>query len=196
MQEFPNPENVMEKLSKKEKVRRKEHQLFYFDIETTGIDSEKDKVITVQWSNLDFWNPQMAAPITILPEWESSEENILKSAWNLLMEKNQWDFIPLGFNILHFDLPFLFSRFRTVLGKDVSYEFLDRPSLDLKGTFVMMNGGRFKGCNRFIRKNEAGSVIPEYYKRKEYAKIVNYIQNEVVAFHEAFSELRSRLNMS
>ena len=61
---------------------------------------------------------------------------------------------------------------------------------------VMMNGGRFKGCNRFIRKTESGSVIPEYYKRKEYAKIVNYIQNEAVAFHEAFSELRSRLNMS
>ena len=123
-----------------ESKRRKGLQLFYFDIETTGIDSEKDKVITVQFVNLDFWNPQMAAPITILPEWESSEENILKSAWNLLMEKNQWDFVPLGFNILHFDLPFLFSRFRTVLGKDVSYEFLDRPSLDLKATFVLMNG--------------------------------------------------------
>jgi uncharacterized protein YprB with RNaseH-like and TPR domain len=196
MQEFPSPENVMEELSKKEKVGRKGLQLYYLDIETTGVDSEKDKVITVQWVNLDFWNPQMAAQITILPEWESSEENILKSAWNVLMEKDQWDFVPIGFNILHFDLPFLFSRFRTVLGEDVSYEFLDRPSLDLKATFVLMNGGRFKGCNRFIRKTESGSVIPEYYKRKEYAKIVNYIQNEAVAFHEAFSELRNRLNMS
>ena len=72
--------------------RRNGLQLYYLDIETTGIDSEKDKVITVQWSNLDFWNPQMAAPITILPEWESSEENILKSAWNVLMEKDQWGF--------------------------------------------------------------------------------------------------------
>ena len=112
------------------------------------------------------------------------------------MEGDEWNFVPCGYNILHFDLPFLFSRFQTVLKKPVTYEFLNRPTLDLKATFILMNGGRFKGCNRFIRKTESGSVIPEYYKRKEYAKIVNYIQNEAVAFHEAFSELRNRLNMS
>ena len=39
-----------------ESKRRNGLQLYYLDIETTGIDSEKDKVITVQFVNLDYWN--------------------------------------------------------------------------------------------------------------------------------------------
>ena len=50
-----------------ESKRRKGLQLYYFDIETTGVDSEKDKVITWQFASLDFWNPQMVVPITIFP---------------------------------------------------------------------------------------------------------------------------------
>ena len=170
--------------------------LQYLGIETTGFDSEKDKVITVQFAKMNFKTGMVIPPVVVIAEWDSSEEDILKKAYSFLMEGNQWDFVPCGYNILHFDLPFLFSRFQTVLGKEVSYEFLDRPSLDLKTTFILMNGGRFTGQNRFIQKNEDGSIIPELYKRKEHTKILKHIQSEIYAFGEAFSELRNRLNLS
>ena len=117
--------------------------LYYLDIETTGLDSEKDKVITIQFAKIDFNTGMMIQPISLIAEWQSSEKNILEKAYSFLMEGNEWDFVPCGYNILHFDLPFLFSRFQSVLKKPVTYEFLDRPTLDLKSIFILMNGGRF-----------------------------------------------------
>ena len=171
--------------------------LHYLDIETTGLDSDKDKVIAIQFAKIDFATGTMVQPVMIMAEWNSSEEDILEKAYSFLMEGNEWDFVPCGYNILHFDLPFLFSRFKTVLGKNVSYEFLNRPTLDLKGTFILMNGGRFKGSNRFIKKDGwNGKMVPEFYRRKEYNKIVKYIVKESLAFSEAFCELRNKLNLS
>ena len=171
--------------------------LHYLDIETTGLDSEKNKVITVQFAKIDFKTGMMMEPVTILPEWQSSEEDILEKAYSFLMEGGEWNFVPCGYNILHFDLPFLFSRFQTVLKKPVTYEFLNRPTLDLKSTFILMNGGRFKGSNRYIKKNGiSGKSVPQWYERKEYDKIEAYISMEADAFGEAFCELRNRLNLS
>ena len=171
--------------------------LHYLDIETTGLDSEKDKVITVQFAKIDFKTGMMAQPINVIAEWLSSEKHLLEQAYGFLMECNEWNFVPCGYNILHFDLPFLFSRFQTVLKKPVTYEFLNRPTLDLKSTFILMNGGRFKGSNKFIKKNgPTGKSVPEWYERKEYDKIEAYISMEADAFGEAFCELRNRLNLS
>ena len=171
--------------------------LHYLDIETTGLHSEKDKVITVQFAKIDFKTGIMIQPINVIAEWLSSEEDLLEKAYSLLMEGNQWDFVPCGYNILHFDLPFLFCRFQTVLGKNVSYEFLNRPTLDLKSTFILMNGGRFKGSNKFFKKDgSTGKTVPEWYKQKQYDGIVKYIVNEANAFEIAFCELRNRLNLS
>ena len=44
--------------------------LHYLDIETTGLDSEKDKVITVQFAKIDFKTGMMMEPVTILPRSE------------------------------------------------------------------------------------------------------------------------------
>ena len=170
--------------------------LHYLDIETTGLHSDKDKVITIQFAKIDFTTGRIVQPVMIIAEWDSSEEDILEKAYSFLMEGDEWDFVPCGYNILHFDLPFLFSRFQTVLGKNISYEFLNRPSLDLKSTFILMNGGKFKGSNRFLKKDGwNGKMVPEFYRRKEYDKILKYIAKEAVAFSEAFCELRNRLNM-
>ena len=171
--------------------------LYYLDIETTGLDSEKDKVITIQFAKIDFNTGMMIQPISLIAEWQSSEKNILEKAYSFLMEGGEWDFVPCGYNILHFDLPFLFSRFQSVLKKPVTYEFLDRPTLDLKSIFILMNGGRFKGSNKFIKKNgPTGKSVPQWYERKEYDKIKAYIMMEADAFGEAFCELRNRLNLS
>ena len=105
--------------------------LHYLDIETTGLHSDKDKVITIQFAKMDFTTGMVVQPVMIIAEWDSSEKDILEKAYSFLMEGDEWDFVPCGYNILHFDLPFLFSRFQTVLGKNISYEFLNRPSISI-----------------------------------------------------------------
>ena len=52
--------------------------LHYLDIETTGLDSEKDKVIAIQFAKIDFKTGMMMKPVTILSEWQTSEEDILE----------------------------------------------------------------------------------------------------------------------
>ena len=93
--------------------------LHYLDIETTGLDHEKDKILTVQFAKIDFNSGMMAQPINVIAEWQSSEEDLLEKAYSLLMEGNQWDFVPCGYNILHFDLPFFIGR--------SAYYFLSGP---------------------------------------------------------------------
>ena len=54
--------------------------LYYFDIETTGIDPNHDKIITIQYQKLDFQSGEPAGEITILKEWEeqASEKNLIE----------------------------------------------------------------------------------------------------------------------
>ena len=68
--------------------------LHYLDIETTGLDSEKDKVLTVQFAKIDFKTGTMIEPINVIAEWQSSEEDILKKTYSFLMEGNEWEFVP------------------------------------------------------------------------------------------------------
>ena len=90
---------------------------FYFDVETTGFDPKVDKIITIQYWQLDDKNAPVG-DLTILKEWESSEEN--------------FGFIPVGFN-LPFEFRFLSHKF-SEYGEHVDpFKIIhDKPHLDLK----------------------------------------------------------------
>ena len=50
---------------------------YFFDIESIGLNSEENKIITLQYQQLDkTGNP--LGDLIILKEWESSEEEIIK----------------------------------------------------------------------------------------------------------------------
>jgi len=49
----------------------------YFDIETTGLDPERDKVITIQTQRLVGRTGEPIDEVNILKEWESSEKEII-----------------------------------------------------------------------------------------------------------------------
>ena len=51
---------------------------YYFDIETTGLDPKKDKIITIQYQELDRFTGKAIGKLVILKEWESSEREILQ----------------------------------------------------------------------------------------------------------------------
>jgi len=51
---------------------------FYFDMETTGLDYDKDETITIQWQRLGYAGEPIGK-LNILKRWESSEKEILEN---------------------------------------------------------------------------------------------------------------------
>lgn len=102
---------------------------FYLDIETvnkdindtnetSNLNPSTEKIISIQFQQLSPSTGRSIGPLTILKEWESSEEN--------------FGFIPVGFN-LPFEFRFLSHKF-SEYGEHVDpFKIIhDKPHLDLK----------------------------------------------------------------
>lgn len=164
---------------------------YYFDIETTGLEPSKGKIITIQRQELSQFG-QPVGDLQILKEWDDSEEKILKVFRSRLPEY-PFDFIMVGNNLL-FDLMFLSRRAERHKMKGLSLEdFRKRPFLDLKPILVMLQGGQFKGYNRLPGlelKRGPKPDIPQMYEEKRYGEIVSYIQGEAKAFLDVYGILK------
>jgi len=73
---------------------------------------------------------------------------------------------------------------RTVANELPPVDVLDHPFIDLKAFGVIMNKGEFKGSglDKITNKPIPGTQVPVWYENKEYDKIVDYIEEETVAF--------------
>lgn len=162
---------------------------FYLDIETTGFDFEKDKIITIQFQQIDMYGKPYGE-LTILKEWESSEEEIVKKFHKLFITENVWDFIPYLTNHI-FDLSFLFSKFKKykLPHKELSEFLFGKPMIDIKPILIICNKCSFKGSglDQITNKELNGSSVPDWYKNKEYARIESYIKKEAESFIEFFN---------
>ena len=154
---------------------------YYLDIETTGFDVENDKIITIQYVELDEKTAKPVGSLKILKEWESDEKTILKRFIEDFRPENRWAFVPVGYG-LSFEHGFFWQRCISNGFKPIS--ILGRPFLDLMIVGVLLNGGSFKGAglDDLTSKSQDGSVIPGYYKEKKYAEIERYIKNEIDGF--------------
>ena len=154
---------------------------YYLDIETTGFDEENDKIITIQYMELDEETGKPAGQLKILKEWESDEKTILKRFIEDFRPEYKWAFVPIGYG-LSFEHKFFWQRCISNGLKPIG--ILTRPFLDLMTVGVLLNGGSFKGAalDDLTSKSQDGSVIPGYYKEKKYAEIERYIKNEIDGF--------------
>ncbi|MBD3406638.1 MAG: hypothetical protein GF411_11035 [Candidatus Lokiarchaeota archaeon] len=169
---------------------------YYLDIETLGVNPERNKLITIQYQQLDTKTGKPTGPLTILKEWESSEKEMLRDFLDIINPDNAWDFIPVGYN-LRFELYFLQARLRKILKLDLSDEWLyyDLPRIDVKSTIVMMNKGQFKGSSLewFTKSELHDSQVSIWYARKEYHMIEEYIKDAANRFLHAYQYLKIQL---
>jgi hypothetical protein len=154
---------------------------FYLDIETTGLNEKEDKILTIQYQELDSQG-RIRGHLVILKSWESSEKDILErfiQETGILTRKFQ--FIPVGYN-LGFEHNFFKARTKKYGLPEV--DILNYPFIDFHSMGVLMNQGMFKGASldKLTGKPMSGSMIPLWYQNKEYEKIIEYIEVEAREF--------------
>tara|TARA_Y100000310_G_scaffold65417_1_gene60901 strand:- start:2335 stop:2883 length:549 start_codon:yes stop_codon:yes gene_type:complete len=156
---------------------------FYFDIETTGLDPKKDKILTIQFQELDRNTGEPIGELIILKEWESSEKEIINKFLfdTKILDNYPFSFIPVGYN-LNFENSFL--KERTKINGLPSIDILNNPFIDLRVIGILMNKGEFKGSglDKLTEKKSEGSNIPTLYNNHEYEKIIEYIKEEASEF--------------
>jgi hypothetical protein len=165
---------------------------WYLDVETSGLDPEKEKIITIQYQKLDRYGVPVE-DLVILKEWEEGEEEIVKKFHKIITNENVFDFIPVMQNHM-FDFRFLFAKFRKYgLPLDKSeIDFLySIPIVDIHSTLIIMNRMSFKGSGltSMTAKEKKGDYIVEMYKEKKYEEIEEYIKQETQSFLKALEVL-------
>lgn len=163
-------------------------------METTGLDPEKDKIITIQTQRLVGRTGEPIDEIEILKEWESSEKEIIGKVMPLLTCENPFNFIIVGKNLL-FDFVFLSERAKKhgLKGLDLRCVY-DRVFTDLKHALVMINEGNFRGYDKILKKGKfSNAKIPQLYREGKYEEIINYITEEAKIFIDAYQKLRKKM---
>ena len=156
---------------------------YYLDIETTGLDPKKDKIISIQYQQLDMNTGRPIGELIILREWDSSEREMLKRFLldSRVLDEYAFSFVPIGFN-LGFEHNFL--KQRTIFHELPEIDILSKPFIDLRAIAILMNKGQFKGSglDNMTGKKNSGTKIPLLYEAKKYEEIIDYIRNETEEF--------------
>lgn len=166
---------------------------YYFDVETTGTNFDKDEIITIQWQRLGYTG-EPVGDLNILKSWESSEKEILEE-FSPNLTCYPWDFVFVGKNML-FDFSMLDKRLsRHNLGKFDLSCLRQRVTLDIRPILIMLNNCRFKGYQNLIPKTNSteNKEIPELYRNGDFDKIVSYIEDEAKDFTKAYQVLKSEM---
>jgi hypothetical protein len=156
---------------------------FYLDIETTGLNPDENKILTIQYQELNRNTGEAIGELIILKEWESSEKEIIQKFirdTNILSDF-AFSFVPVGYN-LTFEHNFLMKR--AMLHGLGNVDILNNPFIDLRFIGILMNGGEFKGSglDRLTGKEGTGRNIPIWYNNGEYELILKYIEIETREF--------------
>lgn len=170
---------------------------YYFDMETTGFDPLDDKIITIQFQELNRYTGEPIGDLKILKKWESSEKEILTDFLPNLTQY-EWDFVMIGNNLL-FEFMFLTYRAKKHDLHDFDIRHWGKRAwLDLKHVLIMINAREhnpFRGYQNLIGKTGkvSGRDIPELYNNKRWPEIVKYIQDEAEDFINAFKTLKREM---
>lgn len=163
----------------------------YLDIETTGLNPNRDEIITVQYQKIALDTGSPEEPLKILKQWNDpeGEKGIVGKILPLLTSTNPFQFVPVG-NNLNFEFSFIAAKIQKYFGIDINpLYFHSRPHIDLKPVMILLNGGRFKGYHQILNKAGSGASVPKWYNSKEYDKIIDYVVDEADAFTSFYNKV-------
>ena len=107
---------------------------YYLDIETLGLEPSTDKIVTIQYAEIDYITGEQKSELTILKEWETSEQDILEKFLEFMNNIKGFP-VFMGFN-LNFEAKFFLER-----GK-LYYMYIDlfeHASVDLRVIAILNN---------------------------------------------------------
>ncbi|MGC8982931.1 MAG: hypothetical protein ACP5KA_04155 [Desulfurococcaceae archaeon] len=178
--------------------------LYYFDIETTGVEPLLHQVITIQYVRLTD-NLDKVGDLRIMKVWEyGNEKEMIKEFLEASsFFEGPFTFVPVGLNVLY-DIMFLYERARLygLVSKPLWKVLHEKPFIDLKHAALLANKCRFqdysKLVDKFMKESKAtGRDVPILYAAGEYDKIEEYIRSEfeaVLKFAKEAMELLAELS--
>jgi hypothetical protein len=156
---------------------------YYLDIETTGPNPVLDKIITIQFVELNRNTSEVKGELKILKEWEKSERDILLQFISQckVADPYPFSFVSIGYN-LSFEQRFIMQRCRANGLPPI--DILKKPFIDLKHISVIMNRGEFlgSGLDKITGKPHNGKILSIWYKEKKWNAIINYVKTEAFEF--------------
>lgn len=160
---------------------------------------KESKVLVISYNYYEGFKPPRKEEIkkpTFLKVWDSDEKEILTEFYNLVknIEKKDNYLKFVGFNILKFDLPYLFGRMK-VLGiadeKELHKTIFNKFNIDMYQLSSIVSeetlkheqlwATNHKKVSEFLKlqiKEGEGIYCSEFYDKKEFDKIIDYCFSE------------------
>ena len=181
---------------------------YYFAIEGYHVgekpDPAVDKLITIQYQKIDLTTGEPLGELTLLKEWESSEQAIFTTFFNQFFKPDLpvTHFIPVGMS-LDYEYEMIIAKCKKFnLPVVTSHQlYFQRPRFDLKSTVVLLNDGRFAGArlDLFSSKKYDGSHMKKWYESKDFRKIEHFVREEteaVLKLLQYLSKYKTRLGIT
>ena len=167
-------------------------------------DPAVDKLITIQYQKIDLTTGEPLGELTILKEWESSEQAIITTFYNEFLKTGTpvTHFIPVGMS-LDYEYEMIIAKCRQYnLPAITSHQlYFQRPRFDLRSIVVLLNDGRFAGArlDLFSSKKYDGSHMRKWYESKDFKKIEHFVREEteaVLKLLQYLSKYKTRLGIT
>jgi len=158
----------------------------FLDIETTGLNPYRDKVVTVQ--------VRRGGVTTVWREWELGEPGVIEGFFGFTdsVFRKRTHFV--GYNLIKFDLPFLTRRAEAngLLGEE-RWRILN-SYLHVVDLYQLL-GDHYVSAKLFYAKlagrtqTTRNEDIPTLYHQGSYQKIEEYIENEMQSMELLYQAL-------
>jgi len=167
---------------------RDSDQIIFFDIETTGFNPIKEKITTIQ--------VRTNGKTTIWKEWEKGEVGIIEEFYNFTLPLYRMKTKFVGYNILKFDIPFISERLHVLdmKNREEIFEMINRNLgyIDMY-QFLGDNWGKFVKWKLGLTGKSydtTNAEMKEAYAKKDYDKIIGYVEDEMIGQEKVFEALR------